>query len=191
MRYFHNFLIRMCSFIFVAAVLYNVYYYTILEDKSASEVTHEMQAVKHNNQNWSSENELEYDDFSLKDIKLGVSRESVLKRLGEPKGNKQMLEGASYIYDDVEVIIGADNTVINILTDKKTTCTRRNIHPGSKLEAVMKAYGEVFRKTTVNGLDLYEYNWQDAKASYVLRFAVQAENNEVNYIGCRIERPKN
>lgn len=130
---------------------------------------------------------IDIDDFSLKDIKLGDSINSVVQKLGEPKSKKQKQDGLSNDYGDIEVIINPQNTVINILTDQNAVSTRRGIHPGSSLDDVKQAYGTSYNKIDLGDLELYEYSFAPkSQNSHILRFAVNKSSNTVGYIGCRI-----
>lgn len=127
------------------------------------------------------------DDFLLKGVRLGDLTESFVGKLGQPQKKSQQKDGLSYDYGDIEVIIGNQNSVVNILTDQAAVMTRRGIHPGSTLADVKAAYGDGFIKTEINGLELYEYTFAPMpNNAKVLRFAIKSGTGIVNYIGCRL-----
>ena len=130
---------------------------------------------------------LSEDDFVLKGVRLGDLTASFVGKLGQPRKQSQQQDGLSYDYGDIEVIVGNQNSVVNVLTDQAAVMTRRGIHPGSTLAEVKAAYGDGFIKTEINGLELYEYTFAPtSNNAQVLRFAIKSGTSIVNYIGYRL-----
>jgi hypothetical protein len=126
------------------------------------------------------------DDFILKGVRLGDTLAAVTAKLGNPAKISQVDEGFSYDFNSVEVVIGKQNTAVNLLTDVAYTATIRGIRPGSGLGEVIGAYGENYAITELGNLALYEYGYQTPdRGEYVLRFAVDRTSAKVIYIGCR------
>lgn len=129
---------------------------------------------------------LTVEDFSLRNVTVGEALDLVIQKIGNPKNKKQNDEGVLFTYDDIELTFSQQNTVINLTTDNASVTTRRGIHPGSTIAEVKEAYGEGFKMTKYNDLDLYEYNLtSNSNVTYILRFAVNSSSGAVKYIGMR------
>jgi len=134
------------------------------------------------------------DDFIIKGIRLGDSAASVVQRLGQPVSTTQIRDGISYDYDDIQVVIGTRNTVVNIITGEWKPgqqfgfiATHKGICPGYSLMEVTRRYGTDSTVTHFADYDLYEYSFNaDSHQQYILRFAVKQGTDTVSYIGSRI-----
>ena len=127
-------------------------------------------------------------DDTLGGIKLGDSLSYVTQSLGDPikktdKGKNQL----RYEYQAMDVAYDS-GFVIGLATDLKNVSTPRGIHAGSSLNDVLDKYGKNYILSAYNNLNLYEYKLKEPNSkSYILRFAVNQENQKVKYISLRYD----
>ena len=138
---------------------------------------------------------LDIGDFFLReyDIKPGDDASWATTIMGEPKSKTPVQEGVRYEYDDLEIIVGPQGKVVNIIADKKDVSTRRWVHPGSLIKTVKARYGDEAVVSSYGEYDFYEYifhrNIDNLRPTYILRFAVKQGTDTVSYIGWRISEP--
>lgn len=139
--------------------------------------------------------QLDIDDFHVREynIKPGDDVSWLTMIMGQPRSKTQVPDGVCYRYDELEVIVGPRDKIINILTDNQHVSTRRWVHAGLSLKVVKDSYGEDAITSSSGEYDLYEYVYYEdlhtPKTKYVLRFAAKMGTEIVSYIGWRIAEP--
>ena len=92
----------------------------------------------------------------------------------------------NYTYDGMTVGV-KDGEVTTLVSDGANVQTKRGIHQGSMLADIMQEYGTNYTKQEFDGLVLYEYEFTAVGGEKgILRFAVNPQNNQVDYISARL-----
>lgn len=128
-------------------------------------------------------------DLSIGGLDVGVSVGDMRKALGNEKSSKAVpnIPGfTNYTYDGMTVGV-KDGEVTTLVSDGANVQTKRGIHQGSMLADIMQEYGTNYTKQEFDGLVLYEYEFTAVGGEKgILRFAVNPQNNQVDYISARL-----
>lgn len=124
--------------------------------------------------------------LSLGGISLKDTENDVKSILGTPISTKQQNDGVIvHQYKDVEVHL-ANGQVQMLVSNSPNAQTSRGIHEQSSIHDAVKAYGGAYETSEYGNYDLIEYKVNDAKiGECIIRFAVEKNNNKVNYISIR------
>lgn len=124
-------------------------------------------------------------DLSIGSLTIDDSEDKVYKVLGQPPDKKIEDYGRRLKYDSLEVVI-RNGKISAFVCWKPSLSTPREIHSGSTLEEVFKAYGSNYKANPYGDLMLYEYEIFSADGhKTLLRCAVKVSNNIVDYISMR------
>ena len=127
-------------------------------------------------------------DMSLNGVDIGLSRDELISKWGNPKEIEE--NGRRYVYPAIRVGI-VDNKVHSLITYDSSYKTKRGLHVGSTYAEVVSAYGSSHHEMEKDGLILHEYDFNalDGQAG-LLRFAINKSDGHVNYISIRIPDPE-
>lgn len=127
-------------------------------------------------------------DMSLNGVDIGLSRDELISRWGNPKEIDE--NGRRYIYPTIRVGI-VDNKVHSLITYDSSFKTKRGLHVGSTYAEVVSAYGSSHHEMEKDGLILHEYDFNALDGqSGLLRFAINKTDGHVTYISIRIPDPE-
>lgn len=126
------------------------------------------------------------DSLSLGGVSLINTDSEITSILGTPLESKTNSDGVTVRkYKDVEVHI-ANGQIQMIVSNSPNAQTSRGIHEQSSIHDAVKAYGGAYETSEYGNYDLIEYKVNDAKfGECIIRFAVEKNNNKVNYISIR------
>ncbi len=126
------------------------------------------------------------DSLSLGGVSLINTDNEITSILGEPLESKTNSDGVTVRkYKDVEVHI-ANGQVQKIVSNSPNAKTSRGIHEQSSIHDAVKAYGGAYETSKYGNYDLIEYKVNEDKlGECIIRFAVEKNNNKVNYISIR------
>lgn len=194
---FHNkkFLVAMAAILLIGTGSYFYYYNMDSESITTKTPTMPVQQTP-NTQKTSSVSEkkstiktLQENDLVLADFKLGSNISDVRRKLGAAlKGEKGR---STFRYTAPSLGLEFDTTdtqgiITGIVADKSNVRTARGISVGDSVAKITAVYGDA-AVTSYKNYDLYEYFYKGS-ANYILRFAVDKNSNQVDYISVRLEK---
>ena len=123
--------------------------------------------------------------LSLGGISLDNSASEITSKLGAPITTENKDGVTVQKYKDVEVHV-SNGQIQMIVSNSPNAQTSRGIHEQSSIHDAVKAYGGAYETSEYGNYDLIEYKVNDAKiGECIIRFAVEKNNNKVNYISIR------
>lgn len=124
-------------------------------------------------------------DLSIGSLTMDDSEEKVYKVLGQPSEKKVDDYGTRLKYDSLEVVI-RNGKISAFVCWRPSLSTPRDIHNGSTVEEVFRAYGQNYKSNPYGDLTLYEYEIFSADGhKSLLRCAVKNSDNVVDYVSMR------
>ncbi|MBQ9478982.1 MAG: hypothetical protein IJU71_05435, partial [Selenomonadaceae bacterium] len=179
---------------------FNGYIYAPLTYETAARPSTPQQSVESPVENKSTVGEiapgrkLGADDLRLGDIEIEEDTDSVLKKLGNPddsdisnpNGDIILHYGKPSPRMDITINPTTNDWAEMIVAVGADVSTPRGLKPSSAVGDVTSFYGVGYKKSQYENLDLYEYEIESRSgAPCILRFAVNQNDNRVNYISIR------
>ena len=125
------------------------------------------------------------DKLSLGGVALTNAVTDLSSLLGTPITTENKNGITVQKYKDVEVHI-SNSQIQMIVSNSPNAQTSRGIHEQSSIHDAVKTYGGAYETSEYGNYDLIEYKVNDAKiGECIIRFAVEKNNNKVNYISIR------
>lgn len=125
------------------------------------------------------------DKLSLGGVALTNAVTDLSSLLGTPITTENKNGITVQKYKDVEVHI-SNSQIQMIVSNSPNAQTSRGIHEQSSIHDAVKAYGGAYETSEYGNYDLIEYKVNDVKiGECIIRFAVEKNNNKVNYISIR------
>lgn len=123
-------------------------------------------------------------ELSLAGVNVDDTLDQVHQVLGKESSIQKKDSGMTvYKFLDADVYI-SNGKVHTLVSNSNQAKTKRGIHQGSSLQAVLNQYGDSYTKQNYNDLVLYEYSLKtDNGTPCMIRFAMKG--NQVNYISIR------